>query len=192
MARENPSGTHDPSGSFRRSSPGRSGPGSVSGGARVVVRAARYGMPMMLAIIGGPPERFLPYIELYHRTLERLGTWSCRLAYTHLDTSRTRMRVQRTSYGRHSRSCATGSGRSAAGVRSAAPSSIARPIRAPCTVAPLKLSHARSPRLHRLSDRPFDMKYSAGTLSHESSCEAFELYGTRVIPRVRDILGSGH
>ena len=45
----------------------------VGGSPESVVRAARYGMPMMLAIIGGDPERFAPYIELYHRTLDRLG-----------------------------------------------------------------------------------------------------------------------
>ena len=28
---------------------------------------------MMLAIIGGDPKRFKPYVELYHRTLEQLG-----------------------------------------------------------------------------------------------------------------------
>ena len=45
----------------------------VGGSPESVVRAARYGMPMMLAIIGGDPKRFTPYVELYHRTLEQLG-----------------------------------------------------------------------------------------------------------------------
>src|SRR5690606_24201126 len=38
-----------------------------------VVRAARYRMPLMLAIIGGPPARFKPYADLYRRALEQLG-----------------------------------------------------------------------------------------------------------------------
>lgn len=45
----------------------------VGGSPESVVRAARYGMPMMLAIIGGSPGRFAPYTELYHRSLEQLG-----------------------------------------------------------------------------------------------------------------------
>src|ERR1700683_5445827 len=45
----------------------------VGGTPESVVRAARYNMPMMLAIIGGDPNRFAPYIELYHRTLEQFG-----------------------------------------------------------------------------------------------------------------------
>ena len=34
----------------------------------------------------------------------------------------------------------------------------------------------------------FDLKYSAGTLSHDKMMRAIELYGTRVIPRVRELL----
>ena len=45
----------------------------VGGSPESVVRAARYGLPLTLAIIGGSPQRFLPYVELYHRSLERFG-----------------------------------------------------------------------------------------------------------------------
>ena len=34
----------------------------------------------------------------------------------------------------------------------------------------------------------FDLKYSAGTLPHEKSMHSIELYGSKVIPMVRDIL----
>jgi hypothetical protein len=30
-------------------------------------------MPMILAIIGGEPQRFTPFVELYHRAFEKLG-----------------------------------------------------------------------------------------------------------------------
>jgi probable LLM family oxidoreductase len=45
----------------------------VGGSPESVVRAARYGMPLMLAIIGGEPSRFRPYVDLYHRALGQLG-----------------------------------------------------------------------------------------------------------------------
>jgi hypothetical protein len=35
----------------------------------------------------------------------------------------------------------------------------------------------------------FDMKYSAGCLSHEKLMRCIELYGTKVIPLVREMLG---
>src|SRR5215210_361626 len=41
----------------------------VGGSPESVVRAARYGFPLTLAIIGGDPRRFKPYVELYHRAL---------------------------------------------------------------------------------------------------------------------------
>ena len=34
----------------------------------------------------------------------------------------------------------------------------------------------------------FDLKYSAGTLSHERMLRSIELYGREVIPRVRELL----
>src|ERR1700737_3692658 len=45
----------------------------VGGSPESVVRAARYGFPLVLAIIGGPPRRFAPYVELYHRALAEFG-----------------------------------------------------------------------------------------------------------------------
>src|SRR4051795_7958537 len=46
----------------------------VGGSPQSVVRTAKYGLPLMLAIIGGAPERFAPYIELYRRAADQLGT----------------------------------------------------------------------------------------------------------------------
>src|SRR5271154_4440391 len=45
----------------------------VGGSPESIVRAARYGLPLILAIIGGDPQRFLPYVDLYHRALNELG-----------------------------------------------------------------------------------------------------------------------
>ena len=50
----------------------------------------------------------------------------------------------------------------------------------------------------RREDRPnrralglsrFDMKYSAGTLPHDELMTSIELFGTKVMPRVRELLG---
>ena len=47
---------------------GRCGPGSAWAAARKsIVRAAGYGLPVMLAIIGGDPARFRPFVDLHHR-----------------------------------------------------------------------------------------------------------------------------
>ena len=45
----------------------------VGGSPESIVRAARYGLPLTLAIIGGSPSRFKPLVDLYRQALERLG-----------------------------------------------------------------------------------------------------------------------
>ena len=45
----------------------------VGGSPESVVRAARYELPLALAIIGGDPARFRPYVDLYHRAFAQLG-----------------------------------------------------------------------------------------------------------------------
>ncbi len=46
---------------------------AVGGSPPSVVRAARLGLPLALAIIGGPPARFKPMIDLYRETAGRAG-----------------------------------------------------------------------------------------------------------------------
>src|SRR5262249_31170171 len=45
----------------------------VGGSPESVVRAARHGLPLTLAIIGGNPHRFRPYVDLFQQSLEQFG-----------------------------------------------------------------------------------------------------------------------
>jgi probable LLM family oxidoreductase len=163
----------------------------VGGSPESVGRAAHYGLPMMLAIIGGDPMRFLPYAELYRGLLLKLGRpalpigvhspgyvaetdeqaredlWPC---YRGM---RDRIGAERgwppTSRAEFEREIEQGS------LYVGAPETVARKIAA--TARALGLSR-------------FDMKYSAGTLSHELMMNSIRLYGTEVIPRVRELLAS--
>ena len=45
----------------------------VGGSPESVVRAAHYDLPLMLAIIGGDPSRFRPFVDLYHRAFAQFG-----------------------------------------------------------------------------------------------------------------------
>jgi probable LLM family oxidoreductase len=161
----------------------------VGGSPESVVRAARYGMPMMLAIIGGDPERFAPYIDLYHRTLDRLGKPVLPIGvhspgyvadtdaqakdelWPAFKVMRDRIGAERgwgpISRAEFDREADQGS------LYCGSPETVARKIAATATT----LGIAR-----------FDMKYSAGTLSHEKLMRCVELYGSKVIPLVRDLL----
>src|SRR5690606_33071961 len=46
----------------------------VGGSPQSVIRTAKYGFGLMLAVIGDSPERVEPYVDLYHRATEQLGT----------------------------------------------------------------------------------------------------------------------
>jgi probable LLM family oxidoreductase len=45
----------------------------IGGNPESVIRAARYELPLMIAIIGGAPERFAGHVDLYFRALEQFG-----------------------------------------------------------------------------------------------------------------------
>jgi probable LLM family oxidoreductase len=161
----------------------------VGGSPESVVRAARYQMPLMLAIIGGQPARFAPYADLYHRALAQLGVPDLPIGVHSpgyiADTdeqARTELlpdyRIMRDRIGAD-RGWPTMSTAEfdheidEGSLYVGSPETVARKIAS--TVQVLGLSR-------------FDLKYSAGPLSHERLMRSIELYGTVVIPRVRELL----
>ena len=46
---------------------------AVGGTPNSVARAAYYGLPLMIAIIGGHPQQFQPFVELYRATASKVG-----------------------------------------------------------------------------------------------------------------------
>ena len=161
----------------------------VGGSPESVVRAARYGLPLMLAIIGGDPTRFAPYIDLYRRALAQLGQPSLPIGvhspgfvadtdeqaaeqlYPSYKLMRDRIGAERgwPPMGKDEFENEISHGSLYVG----SPETVAQKIAA--TASALDI------------DR-FDLKYSAGPLSHEKSMRAIELYGSVVIPRVRGLL----
>lgn len=163
----------------------------VGGSPESVVRSVRYGIPMMLAIIGGDPSRFVPYVDLYHRASDELGRERMPLGahspghiaatdelareqlYPHFKSNRDRIGAERgwppTSEAEFRSEADSGS------LYVGSPETVARRIAK--TVRTLDL------------DR-FDLKYASGPMPHEQLMESIELYGTKVIPMVRDMLNS--
>lgn len=165
----------------------------VGGSPESVIRAARHGLPMMLAIIGGDPARFRPFVDLYHRALGELGTGPQpvgqhspgHIADTDEEAAEQVWPHYRQYVGRIGRERGwppptRQSFDDAAGPEGAlflgSPATVARKI-------------VRSARLLGL-DR-FSLKISQGPLAHEHTMRAIELYGTRVVPLVREMLAAG-
>lgn len=165
----------------------------VGGSPESVVRAARYGLPLMLAVIGGDPARFRPFVDLYHDTLDRLGTGPG-LVGQHspghvADTDEQALEQVWPHYLRYMGRIGRERGwppPTRESFRQAAAPEGALFIGSPATVAAKIVRSVRLLGLDRI-----DLKVSHGTLPHEHTLRAVELLGTRVVPLVREALAAG-
>lgn len=161
----------------------------VGGSPESVVRAARYGFPLMLAIIGGAPDRFVPYVELYRRAAADLGTTAHPvgmhspgfiadtdqeardIAWRPFKENRDRIGKDRgwppLTRAQYEHEIEHGS----------------LYIGSPETVAQ-KIAHAMT----TLGAERFDLVYGTGPLSTNARLRNVELFGNKVIPRVRELL----
>ncbi|GAA4705915.1 LLM class flavin-dependent oxidoreductase [Phytohabitans rumicis] len=161
----------------------------VGGSPQSVIRTAHYDLPLMLAIIGGPPKRFASYIDLYRRAAEQLGTTAHPVGIHSpgfvADTDEQakevfwpRYRVLRDRIG---------------ALRGWPPTNRAEfdgeiergslYIGSPETVARKIAGTIRDLGVGR-----FDLIYTAGSQPTSARLRAVELYGSKVIPMIRDIL----
>jgi probable LLM family oxidoreductase len=163
----------------------------VGGSPESVVRAARYRLPLMLAIIGGSPRRFSPYVELYHDALAQLGAEPLpvgvhspgHVAETDAEAREALWEPWRDMRNRIGAERGWGQTSRAEFEREIEAGSLY--VGAPETVARKIAATARALGLAR-----FDLKYSAGALEHEKMMRSIELYGREVIPRVRALLSA--
>jgi len=161
----------------------------VGGSPESVVRTARYGMPMLLAIIGGAPDRFSPYVDLYHRALTQLGMPDLPVGVHspgHIaDTDEQAAEELWPDYKlmRDRIGAERGWGPMGRAEFDSEIESGSLYVGSPETVAQKIAATAR-----KLGNARFDLKYSAGPLPHETLMHSIELYGTQVIPRVRELL----
>jgi probable LLM family oxidoreductase len=164
----------------------------VGGSPESVVRAARYGLPLMLAIIGGQPDRFAGHVDLYFRALEQFGQpiqpvgqhALGLIADTDEEAADTwwkgwqpmveMMSRERGFYPptreRYDLELATGA------LFVGSPETVAQKI-------------ARMVRVLRISR--FDLKYDVIGLDRRARWRTIELLGTVVAPRVRELIAEG-
>ena len=159
----------------------------VGGSPESVVRAAKHGLPLTLAIIGGSAQRFTPFVELYHRALKEFGKSPQPIGvhspghvaptdeqakdelWPHYSAMMNRIGRERGWPPRSRDDFEREAGPDGALYVGAAETVAEKIVR---TVNVLDLSR-------------FDLKYSNGTLPHDALMKSIELYGTEVVPRVR-------
>ncbi|WP_309068429.1 LLM class flavin-dependent oxidoreductase [Microbacterium sp.] len=166
----------------------------VGGSPESVVRTARHGLGLMLAIIGGAPARFRPYVDLFHRSLasfERptapVGVHSPgHIAETDeqaWDELYPDMAELREKIGRE-RGWAGGYNRLQF-------QNEVGPEGAVFAGSPERVAQKIADTVRTLSLTRFDLKFANGGLEHEKLMKSIELYGTVVAPRVRELLADG-
>jgi probable LLM family oxidoreductase len=162
----------------------------VGGTPESVVRAARHGLPLMLAIIGGKPSRFAPYAELFHRALAQFGYGPLPVgAHSpgHVGTTDDEAREELwPHYG--AMMTRIGAERGWPPVTRAQYDREAGPHGALCVGSPETVATKIARTFQALGLSRFDMKYSNGTLPHLALMKSIALYGTEVVARVRWLL----
>lgn len=161
----------------------------VGGSPNSVIRAARYGLPLMLAVIGGRPERFAPHVELYKRALEQLGQPELPVGLHSLGfvapTDDEAIEIQWPYYQEQFESAAQERGWRPPTyeqfLHEVAHGSMY--VGSPETVANRIATVIGSLSLSR-----FHLHYAIGRVPHEQRMAMIELYGHEVIPRVRELL----
>src|SRR5699024_11031744 len=154
---------------------------AVGGTPASVVRAAKYGLGLELAIIGGAPSRFQPVTEVFHKALAQFGHGERRIAvHSHGFVAETDGAAADLYWPRYAGNMTRiGRARGCAPVRHAqfeqeihhgalhlgSPETVARKI---------------ATTVRELGATRFGMKYGSGTLPHEDMMRSIELYGTRV------------
>jgi probable LLM family oxidoreductase len=162
----------------------------VGGSPESVVRAAHYDLPLMLAIIGGDPKRFRPYVDLYHRAFAQSGRPVQPVgihSHGYVADTDEQAREEFWPHYKASRDRIGAERGWPPATRAAFDQEVnggALHLGSPETVA-----HRIATTIKDLGAVRFDMKYSAGTLPHDKSMRCIELYGTKVIPMVREMVG---
>jgi len=166
---------------------------AVGGSPESVVRAAHYGLPLMLAIIGGSPQRFAPWAELYRERLQRFNKPVQPVGvHSPGHVSHTDDLAKEELFPHHlamMNRIGAERGWPPSGLREfehAAGPDGAVYVGSPETVAKKIVSTVKALGLSR-----FDLKYSNGTLPHDLQMKSIELYGTKVVPMVREMLADG-
>ena len=160
----------------------------VGGSPESVVRAARYGLPLTLAIIGGNPLRFRPYVDLYHEALAKFGHATQPIAVHSPGHVADTDEEARQDVWPHYEAMMNRIGRE----RGWPPASRAQfeheagPNGALCVGSPDTVAAKIIKTVQGLGLSRFDLKYSSGTLSHDKMMKSIELLGTRVAPLVRE------
>ncbi|GLJ60088.1 oxidoreductase [Microbacterium barkeri] len=162
----------------------------VGGSPESVVRAARHGARLMLAIIGGAPRRFAPFVDLYRRSLASFEKPDLPVAvHSPGHVAETDEQAWEEAYpGFQAMHDTIGAERGWPPYSRMRFQHEVGPEGAVYAGSPETVARKIADTVRALGVQRFDLKYATGTMPHELMMKSIELYGTRVLPRVRELL----
>lgn len=162
---------------------------AVGGSPNSVVRAASHGLPLFLAIIGGPVERFAPFAELHRRALAELGKNPQPIGYhTYGHVAETDEQAREDFADAYIGQARRIGGERGWGEidRSHFEQEYAHGSMA--VGGPERVARKIADGMLALGATRFHLKVSTSDLSHEKIMKSIELYGTQVAPLVREMV----
>lgn len=163
----------------------------VGGSPESVVRAARHGLPMMLAIIGGEPTRFLPYAQLYRQETQRRGHAELPLGVHSGGFVAATDEAARELHYPFYRAGIDRIGRERGWLPLTPQRYLTDVERGSLYVgSPDTVASRIAATVRILGAQRFDLKYSSGALPQAALMDSIELFGTEVAPRVRRLLAA--
>jgi alkanesulfonate monooxygenase SsuD/methylene tetrahydromethanopterin reductase-like flavin-dependent oxidoreductase (luciferase family) len=164
----------------------------VGGSPQSVLRAARLGFSLMLAIIGGPPARFAAYSELFRRALEQFGRPPLPVGvHSPGHVAATDDQAKAEFWPRWRDMIALVAEERGFAVPTEESFERETGPHGPLYVgSPETVARKIATNLRALGATRFDLKYGMPGLTHDQLIRNIELYGRQVIPRVRELLGS--
>jgi len=177
---------------FPRSADGLPAWIGVGGTPESVIRAASYGLPLVIAVIGGSPAGFAPLADLHRRALVHYGHGPRPISmhspghvaasdeqareemFPHQAAAFTKIGAER-GWGPYTRDQFEANAEPTGSLFVGSPETVAR--KTAWAIRTLGLSR-------------FQLKYAVGTLPHALRMESIRLYGEEVVPRVRELLAA--
>ncbi|MGK7391232.1 MAG: LLM class flavin-dependent oxidoreductase [Candidatus Cyclobacteriaceae bacterium M2_1C_046] len=167
---------------------------AIGGTPESVVRAANYGLPMALAIIGGMPERFEPFTRLYRETYKKAGhdTAKFQLAInSHGFIGDDSQRAADDYYGPYAYVMSKiGRERGWSGMNREHYDMMRSPEGSLLVGSPQEVIDKILFEYELFGNTRFLLHISVGNLPHKKVMRAIELLGTKVAPAVKKAVGS--
>ncbi|MBB3158112.1 putative LLM family oxidoreductase [Microbacterium proteolyticum] len=162
----------------------------VGGSPESVVRAARYGYGLVLAIIGGSSARFRPYADLYRRSLQELGRPQLPISvHSPGHIAETDQQAWEEAYeGVAELNTTIGRERGWPAYNRLRFQQDVGPDGAMYIGSPETVARKIVATVQALGNARFQMKFASGSISHDRLMTSIELYGTRVMPLVHEML----